>query len=126
MVSVGRHVLGGPPPLRLVEPCLHLGTYSGQSRDSNAAGSLVDVSREYGDNHGVVLRLDGQTVEAPSEGRDLNIPRGPLVVVRLLPVADGEPQYSVRSEDEGHEWVVLERQIRPWGRRGQNLCLPKI
>ena len=89
MVSVGRRVLGGPPPLRLVEPCLHL------------VGSLVDVSLEYGDNHGVVLRLDGQTVEAPSEGRDLRIPRGPLVVVRLLPVADGEPQYRERSEDEG-------------------------
>jgi hypothetical protein len=54
----------------------------------------------------------GQTVVAPSEGRDLHIPRGPLVVVRLLPLVDGEPQYRVRSEDEGHDWVVLERQIR--------------
>ena len=55
----------------------------------------------------------GQTVVAPSEGRDtLHIPRGPLVVVRLLPVADGEPQYRVRSANEGHDWVVLERQIR--------------
>jgi hypothetical protein len=54
----------------------------------------------------------GQTVVAPSEGRDLHIPRGPLVVVRLLPLVDGEPQYRVRSEAEGHDWVVLERQIR--------------
>jgi hypothetical protein len=54
----------------------------------------------------------GQTVVAPSEGRDLHIPRGPLVVVRLLPVANGEPQYRVHSADEGHDWVVLERQIR--------------
>jgi hypothetical protein len=55
----------------------------------------------------------GQTVVAPSEGRDLHIPRGPLVVVRLLPLADGEPQYRVRSEADGHDRVVLERQIRP-------------
>ena len=31
----------------------------------------------------------GQTVVAPSEGRDLHIPR--LVVVRLRPLVDGEP-----------------------------------
>ena len=55
----------------------------------------------------------GQTVVAPSEGRDLHIPRGPLVVVRLLPLVDGEPQYRVRSEADGLDRVVLERQIRP-------------
>ena len=54
----------------------------------------------------------GQTVVAPSGGRDLLIPRGPLVVVRLLPLADGEPQYRVRSELDGLDRVVLERQIR--------------
>ena len=54
----------------------------------------------------------GQTVVAPSEGRDLHIPRGPLVVVRLLPLADGEPQYRVRSELDGLDRVVRESQIR--------------
>jgi len=48
----------------------------------------------------------GQTVVAPSEGRDLHIPRGPLVVVRLLPLADGEPQYRVRSDADGLDRVV--------------------
>jgi hypothetical protein len=54
----------------------------------------------------------GQTVVAPSGGPDALIPHGPLVIVRLLPVVDGEPQYRVRSEAEGRERVVLERQIR--------------
>jgi hypothetical protein len=54
----------------------------------------------------------GQTVVAPSEGRDPHIPRGPLVVVRLLPLADGEPQYRVRSELDGLDRVVRESQIR--------------
>lgn len=54
----------------------------------------------------------GQTVVAPSERRDLHIPRGPLVVVRLLPLADGEPQYRVRSEHDGLDRVVRESQIR--------------
>jgi hypothetical protein len=48
---------------------------------------------------------------APSEGRDLHIPRGPLVIVRLLPLVDGQPQYRVRSEADGLDRVVLERQI---------------
>ena len=54
----------------------------------------------------------GQTVVAPSEARDLHIPRGPLVIVRLLPLVDGQPQYRVRSEADGLDRVVLERQIR--------------
>jgi hypothetical protein len=53
----------------------------------------------------------GQTVVAPSEGRDLHIPRGPLVIVRLLPLIDGQPQYRVRSEAAGPDHVVQERQI---------------
>jgi hypothetical protein len=53
----------------------------------------------------------GQTVVAPSEARDLHIPRGPLVIVRLLPLVDGQPQYRVRSEADGLDRVVLERQI---------------
>jgi hypothetical protein len=54
----------------------------------------------------------GQMVVAPSEGRDAHMPRGPLVVVRLLPLVEGELQYRVRSADEGLDRVVLERQIR--------------
>ena len=54
----------------------------------------------------------GQTVVAPIGGRDPLIPRGPLVVVRLLPLADGEPQYRVRSELDGLDRVVRESQIR--------------
>jgi hypothetical protein len=54
----------------------------------------------------------GQTVVAPSEGRDLHIPHGPLVIVRLLPLVDGQPQYRVRSEADGLDRAVLERQIR--------------
>jgi hypothetical protein len=57
----------------------------------------------------------GQTVVAPFGGPDALIPHGPLVIVRLLPLVDGEPQYRVRSEAEGHERVVLERQIKPMG-----------
>jgi hypothetical protein len=54
----------------------------------------------------------GQKVMAPFGGPDALIPHGPLVVVRLLPLVDGEPQYRVRSEADGLDRVVLERQIR--------------
>jgi hypothetical protein len=54
----------------------------------------------------------GQTVVAPSGGPGAVIPRGPLVVVRLLPFVGGEPQYRVLSKVDGHERVVLEKQIR--------------
>jgi hypothetical protein len=53
-----------------------------------------------------------QTVVAPSGGPGAVIPRGPLVIVRLLPVVDGDPQYRVLSKIDGHERVVSERQIR--------------
>jgi hypothetical protein len=51
----------------------------------------------------------GQTVEALPGAL---IPRGPFVIVRLLPLAGGEPQYRVRSTADGIERVVLESQIR--------------
>ena len=54
----------------------------------------------------------GQTVVAPFGGPDALIPHGPLVVVRLLPLVDSEPQYRVRSEADGLDRVVLERQIK--------------
>jgi hypothetical protein len=49
----------------------------------------------------------GQTAVAPSGGPGEVIPGGPLVIVRLLPLVDGEPQYRVRSEADGHEPVGL-------------------
>jgi hypothetical protein len=57
----------------------------------------------------------GQIVEAPSGWREPLIPRGPHVIVRLLPLVDGEPQYRLRSAD-GLERVVLEGEIRPANR----------
>ena len=50
----------------------------------------------------------GQTVVAPSSGPHALIPRGPHVIVRLLPQAGGEPQYRIRSTVDGLERVVLE------------------
>jgi hypothetical protein len=54
----------------------------------------------------------GRTVVAPSGGPGAAMPRGPLVIVRLLPVADGDPQYRVLSKIDGRERVVSEWQIR--------------
>ena len=54
----------------------------------------------------------GQIVEAPLGGPDALIPRGPNVIVRLVPVVGREPQYRIRSEADGLDRVVLESQIR--------------
>ena len=54
----------------------------------------------------------GQTVVAPSGGRDALLPSGPYVIVRLLPLVDREPHYRVRSTVDGHERALLEGQIR--------------
>jgi hypothetical protein len=54
----------------------------------------------------------GQRVVAPGAGPRAQIPRGPYVVVRQLPAQDGEPQYHLRSEVDGHQRVLLEGQIR--------------
>ena len=50
----------------------------------------------------------GQTVYAPPGGLDALIPHGPFVIVRLLPLVDGEPHYRVRGTLDGREWAVLE------------------
>ena len=55
----------------------------------------------------------GQTVVAPSGVRDALIPRGPYVIVRLLPPIDDKPHYRVKSAADGHERALLEPQIRP-------------
>ena len=53
----------------------------------------------------------GQTVVVPSSGPQVGIPLGPYVIVRLLPMEDGEPHYRVRSSVDGHERALLEDQI---------------
>ena len=55
----------------------------------------------------------GQTVVAPSGVRDALVPRGPYLIVRLLPLIDDEPHYRVKSAVDGHERALLESQIRP-------------
>ena len=54
----------------------------------------------------------GQTIEASSGGPRALIPRGPHVIVRLLPLVDGDPQYRVRSGADGLDRVVRESHIR--------------
>jgi hypothetical protein len=54
----------------------------------------------------------GQIVVAPFGGPDAVIPRGPHVIVRLLPLAGSEPQYRIRSSADGLERAALESQIR--------------
>ena len=54
----------------------------------------------------------GQTVEAPTGGPNAMIPRGPHIIVRLMPLVGGEPQYRIRSTADGIERVVVESQIR--------------
>ena len=53
----------------------------------------------------------GQTVVVPWSGSQVGIPLGPYVIVRLLPMEDGEPHYRVRSSVDGHERALLESQI---------------
>jgi hypothetical protein len=54
-----------------------------------------------------------QIVVALFGGPHALIPRGPHVIVRLLPLVGREPQYKIRSDADGLERVVLESQIRP-------------
>ena len=50
---------------------------------------------------------------APSRGPHALIPRGVHVIVRLLPLDGGEPQYRILSKVDGHERCVLESLIVP-------------
>jgi hypothetical protein len=54
----------------------------------------------------------GQTVVAPTGGPGALIPRGPHLVVRLLPASGSELQYRICSSVDGHDRVVTEAQIR--------------
>jgi hypothetical protein len=53
----------------------------------------------------------GQTVAAPSGGPHALIPRGVHVIVRLLPLDAGDPQYRILSKVDGLVRVVRESQI---------------
>jgi hypothetical protein len=55
----------------------------------------------------------GQAVVVPLSGPQEAIPSGPYTIVRLLPLADGEPHYRVKSSLDGHERALLEGQIEP-------------
>jgi hypothetical protein len=64
----------------------------------------------------------GQIVVAPFGGPDTLIPRGPHVIVRLLPLVGNEPQYRIRSDIDSLERVLLESQIR----RAEEMPTPRI
>ncbi len=49
---------------------------------------------------------------APSGGPHALMPRGPHVIVRLMPLSGREPEYRVRSTVGGRERVVVESQIK--------------
>ena len=53
----------------------------------------------------------GQTVVVPWSGPEGALPLGTYVIVRLLPVEDGEPHYRVGSSVDGRERALLESQI---------------
>jgi hypothetical protein len=51
----------------------------------------------------------GQTVAA----NGLGIPAGPYRIVRLLPLAEGVPQYRAKSMVDDHERALAESDLRP-------------
>jgi hypothetical protein len=56
----------------------------------------------------------GQTIIVPWSGHPTRgMPSGRYIVVRLLPLAGGEPQYRARSATDGREWALVESQMRP-------------
>lgn len=55
----------------------------------------------------------GQTVTIVPGSAGRGMPPGQYVVVRLLPVAGGEPHYRAKSMTEGTEWAVVEAQMQP-------------
>jgi hypothetical protein len=54
----------------------------------------------------------GQKVIVPIVGLYPLVPPGRYVVVRLLPIQDGEPGYHVRSEVDGRERALMESRVR--------------
>jgi hypothetical protein len=56
----------------------------------------------------------GQTVVVPwSAGAAGSMPSGMYAVVRLMPSIGGEPRYRAKSTADGHEWALVESQMRP-------------
>jgi hypothetical protein len=43
----------------------------------------------------------------------LDVPDGAYVVIKRLPMRDGEFEYQIKSLTEGDERVVRERELRP-------------
>jgi hypothetical protein len=68
----------------------------------------------------------GQTVVVQWSGPQGAIPLGPYVIVRLLPMEDGEPHYRVRSSVDGHERALLENQIRLPEERPVKVVAPPV
>jgi hypothetical protein len=66
-----------------------------------------------------------QTVVVPWSGPEGALPLGPYVIVRLLPLEDGEPRYRVRSSVDGVERALLENQIKLLGERPAEVEPPK-
>jgi len=50
----------------------------------------------------------GQMIAAPSS----DVPPGPYLIVRVLPLAGGEPHYRLRSLVDGHERTLPETQVQ--------------
>ena len=68
----------------------------------------------------------GQTVVVPWSGPQVGIRPGPYVIVRLLPMEDGEPHYRVRSSADGHERALLESQIKAREERPAKVEAPAV
>ncbi|KAA2213329.1 hypothetical protein [Teichococcus oryzae] len=54
----------------------------------------------------------GQSVELSPGKYDSNVPRGTYTVLRLLPNDGADREYRVRFQQDGHERVVRESQLR--------------
>lgn len=54
----------------------------------------------------------GQNVELFPGRQDGNVPRGIYTVLRLLPNDGTDREYRVRYQQDGHERVVRESQLR--------------
>jgi len=55
----------------------------------------------------------GQKVEFVAGRFDAHVPRGLYTVVRQLPGPAEGREYRVKHQQDGHERVVPERQLRP-------------
>jgi len=49
----------------------------------------------------------------PVRSVGLDVPDGAYVVIKRLPMRDGEFEYQIKSLTEGDERVVRERELRP-------------